>query len=118
MKKLYGLVGGGALAALLGTLAMKSGHFAHGPGCGPWHGSFGGRGAHPPFGHICGDFEEVKGYKDQVHSALAEALGLTVEELEAKLADKTLEDVAKEQNVMSDADLAKALDPMRMTTPG
>jgi hypothetical protein len=118
MSKFWKIAGIATLVAVVGVVALVAVTFAQGPPVKPpfpmrmlAHGPFGGRG-HPAFGPF-GGFEGAEEYREEMHAAVAEALGKSVEELEAAIADgQTLEQIAEAQGVDL-ADVWSATTPAR-----
>lgn len=106
MNKFLKIAGIAALVAALGVIAVGAVAFAQGP--------FGGPGI-DPFGGGHGRFpllnpEQAEAHHEQMQQAMADALGMTVEELDAAHAEgKTLSEIAEGQGV----DLAEMRDTMR-----
>ena len=102
MKKFLTIAGIATLVTVVGVVAVGAVAFAQEP---PWrppfssklpfHGPFGGgRGhspdsmlGHGPDGPLGMSFEEAQAYREQMGKAFAEALGISVEELEAAIAE-------------------------------
>ena len=113
MRRHFKTVGIAALVVVIATIVAGSVALAARPPIELGHGPFGGRGGHTPFGPMGDNFAGPRGFKgsfgfgsdgplisrDDVQSATAEALGMTVEGLEDALDEKTLFEIAKEQNV-------------------
>ena len=107
MNKFLKIAGIVALAATLGVVAVGAVAFAQGPFGGPGIGPFGGR--HGRFPLLSP--EQAGAHHEQMQPAMADALGMTVEELDAAHAEgKTLWEIAEEQGV----DLADVRDTMRV----
>jgi len=107
MKKFLKIAGIATLVAVVGAIAVGAVVFAqeppwkpHFPMRMPFNGPFGGERGGIPFGPMDGGFEKAGVYREQMHAALAEALGLSVEELDAAVADgQTLSQIAEAQGV-------------------
>jgi hypothetical protein len=113
MRRYFKAVGIAALLVVMATIAAGSVALADQPPMEPGHGLFGGRGGRMPFGPRGGDFDGHMGFKgalgfglggsltsqEDVQAATAEALGMTVVELEEALDEQTLLEIAREQNV-------------------
>jgi len=96
MKKLLKIVGIAAAVAALAVLVLGAVAFAQGPPGGPWFRPFGGRLGHFPFF----DNDQAEAYREQMQEALTNALGLSVEELDAARDEgKSLLEIAEEQGV-------------------
>ena len=107
MNKFLKIAGIAALAATLGVVAVGAVAFAQGP--------FGGLGI-GPFGGGHGLFpllspEQAEAHHEEMQQAMADAFGMTVEEMDTAHAEgKTLWEIAEEQDV----DLADVRDTMRV----
>ena len=113
MRRHFKTVGIAALVVVIATVVAGSTALAARPPIEPGHGPFGGRGGHTPFGPMGDNLAGLLAFKgafgfgsdgpltsrDDVQAATAEALGMTVEELEDALDEKTLFEIAREQNV-------------------
>ncbi len=107
VNKFLKIAGIAALVAALGVVAVGTVAFAQGPFGGPGIGRFGG--GHGRFPLLSP--EQAEAHHEQMQQAMAEALGMTVEELDAAHAEgKTLRKIAEEQGV----DLADVRDSMRV----
>jgi superoxide dismutase len=107
VKKFLKIAGIAALVATLGVIAVGAVAFAQGPFEGPGIGPFGG--GHGRFPLLSP--EQAEAHHEQMQQAMADALGMTVEELDAAHAEgKTPWEIAEEQGV----DLADVRDTMRV----
>ncbi len=107
MNKFLKIAGIAALVAALGVVAVGAVAFAQGPFGGPGIGPFGG--GHGRFPLLSP--EQAEAHHEQMQQAMADALGMTVEELDAARAEgKTPWEIAEEQGV----DLADVRDTMRV----
>ena len=105
MNKFLKIVGIAAAVAALAVLVLGAVAFAQGPLGGPWFGPFGGRLGHFPF---FGN-DQADAHREKMQEALANALGLSVEELDAARDDgKNLLEIAAAQGVDM-ADVQEAL---------
>jgi hypothetical protein len=102
MKKFLTIAGIATLVAVVGVVAVGAVALAQGP---PWRppfpsrmpfdGPFGGGRSHGPvrllghrpFGRMGDGFEEAQAYREGLGNAFADALGMSVEELEAAIAE-------------------------------
>jgi hypothetical protein len=106
VNKFLKIAGIAALAATLGVVAVGAVAFAQGPFGGPGIGPFGGGHGRFPFLSP----EQAEAHQEQMQQAMADALGMTVEELDAARAEgKTPWEIAEEQGV----DLTDMRDTMR-----
>ena len=126
MRRHLKTIGVAALVLAIATVAAGSAAFAAGPPGEPGQGPFGGRGGRAPFDQMGDHFGGPRGFggpfgfgsdgpltsREDVQAATAEALGMTVEELEEALDEKTLVEIAKEQNVHM-ADIQDAVESVR-----
>ncbi len=95
MNKFLKIAGISALVAVVGVVTVSAVAFAQEP---PWkpsfrskmplHGPFGGGRGHGIDGPLGISFEEAQTYREQMGEAFAEALGISVEELEAAIAEE------------------------------
>jgi hypothetical protein len=126
MRRYFKAVGIAALVVVMASIAVGSVALADKPPMEPGHGPLGGRGGRMPFGPRGGDFDGHMGFKgalgfglggsltsqEDVQAATAEALGMTVDELEEALDEQTLLEIAREQNVQL-ADIQDAVQSVR-----
>jgi uncharacterized membrane protein len=94
MKKFLTIAGVATLVAVVGVVAVVAVAFAQEP---PWkppfrskmplHGPFGGGRGHGIDGPLGMSIEEAQAYREKMGEAFAEALGISVEELEAAVAE-------------------------------
>lgn len=124
MSKLLKMVGLVTVVGLIGVLVFGVMVFAQGPqndgnpngdnyGRNYGRSSMMQRGGTGMVGGMMGGFMQEEGYHDEMHAGMAEALGLTVDELDAAMAEgKTMFDIATDQGVEW-ADVWAAMDAAR-----
>lgn len=97
MNKFLKIAAIAALAAVLGVVALSAVAFAQGPDDGR---PFGGWHRQAPFGQMGGGWLHTEANQARMHTAIAEAVGLSVDEFETAIADgQTLAQIAAAQGV-------------------
>lgn len=110
MNRLLKIFGLAALVAVVGVVALSAVAFAQGPDNVP---PFGGWHRQAPFGQFGGGFMHSEENQARMHTAIAEALGLSVEDFEAAIAEgQTLYQIAEAQGVDL-ADVQAAMQTVR-----